>query len=177
MIADLQTPYYRYRKSNRTSQQRVKHVHIPPRRLDDLELARLQELLSIYEAKPKAWQANIDTEMNQNTSPVANKEGSAQFVDNMAENEENKKLKLIEQQLECSMCEYKCNQFIHLTQHLTNIHDTPMWLLQKNNEKIQGISKEHRAYSHAQQATLTTRRRWFEYDDVSNLCIYMCVCP
>ena len=61
MIGDLQTPYYRYRKSNRTSQQRVKHVHIPPRRLDDLELARLQELLSIYEAKPKAWQANIDT--------------------------------------------------------------------------------------------------------------------
>ena len=113
MVADLQTPYY---KSNRTSRQIAKHI--PPRKLGDLELARLQVLLSIYEAKLKViyyieaklkafyetavegvWQAVIDTKVNHNTSLVARKEGGAQSVYNMIENAEHKKLKLIEQQL------------------------------------------------------------------------------
>ena len=65
MVADRETPDYKGGKKGGRAKP------IPPRPLGDLELARLQELLPIYEAKLKAiWQARDAGEAGQKNAEI-----------------------------------------------------------------------------------------------------------
>ena len=65
MVADLETPDYKGGKKGGTAKP------IPSRQLGDLELAKVRELLPIYEAKLKAiWQARDASEAGQKNAEI-----------------------------------------------------------------------------------------------------------